>query len=224
MKCIFSLNFVFICVFRNSIAKYETHSDGQFFVLLDVKPDESMQNEGLAREFINRVQRLRKDAQLIPTDDVTVYYDVSKCSPNFQTILGEFQDLIFSAIKQPLKSFPLPIGEVEIISGSFEIKDDQFKLILTQRGSEWENKENKKAGQKQMKPNLNVVPAASHCYVHREDGKSAVIFLENPVGHSNINSFEDFTKAVRIFIISYKVVYFYTVVGISSFGCYFGTA
>ena len=32
----------------------------QVLILLDITPDESMLNEGIAREVVNRIQRLRK--------------------------------------------------------------------------------------------------------------------------------------------------------------------
>lgn len=39
---------------------YEADSDGNIIVLLDISSDQSMQDEGLAREIVNRVQKLRK--------------------------------------------------------------------------------------------------------------------------------------------------------------------
>jgi isoleucyl-tRNA synthetase len=39
---------------------YEPAVSGEFLVLLDVRPSEEMIAEGLAREFVNRVQKLRK--------------------------------------------------------------------------------------------------------------------------------------------------------------------
>ena len=36
--------------------RYEAHSESHFLILLDVTPDKTMQNEGPARELINRVQ------------------------------------------------------------------------------------------------------------------------------------------------------------------------
>ena len=36
--------------------RYEAHSECNYLILLNVTPDETMQNEGLARDLINRVQ------------------------------------------------------------------------------------------------------------------------------------------------------------------------
>uniref|UniRef100_H2Z863 Isoleucine--tRNA ligase, cytoplasmic n=1 Tax=Ciona savignyi TaxID=51511 RepID=H2Z863_CIOSA len=40
--------------------RYEAHSDNDVLILLDVTPDQSMLDEGVAREVINRIQKLRK--------------------------------------------------------------------------------------------------------------------------------------------------------------------
>ena len=45
-------------------------------VLLDAFAYPELAQEGLAREVLNRIQRLRKRAGLVPTDDVKVSYSV----------------------------------------------------------------------------------------------------------------------------------------------------
>lgn len=40
--------------------RYEPNSDGDVVVLADVSSDQTMQDEGLAREVVNRIQKLRK--------------------------------------------------------------------------------------------------------------------------------------------------------------------
>ncbi|GAB7346966.1 hypothetical protein MBLNU459_g2019t1 [Dothideomycetes sp. NU459] len=47
-------------------------------VILDSFAYPELAQEGLAREFLNRVQRLRKKAGLMPTDDVKLVYEVVK--------------------------------------------------------------------------------------------------------------------------------------------------
>ncbi len=49
----------------------------QVLVLLNVVQDQSMKDEGLAREAINLVQKLRKEAHVTPSDAVSVYFEVS---------------------------------------------------------------------------------------------------------------------------------------------------
>ncbi|KAL2619895.1 hypothetical protein R1flu_000100 [Riccia fluitans] len=51
--------------------------DGDVLVVLDLRPDDSLQEAGFAREIINRIQKLRKKSGLEPTDPVEVYYNVA---------------------------------------------------------------------------------------------------------------------------------------------------
>jgi isoleucyl-tRNA synthetase len=56
----------------------EVAVDGGAIVILDSFAYPELAQEGLAREFLNRVQRLRKKVGLVPTDDVRVTYKVTK--------------------------------------------------------------------------------------------------------------------------------------------------
>ena len=53
--------------------KNEADSMGDILVMLDTTPDKEMLEEGVAREVINRVQKLRKSAGLKVNDKVTMY-------------------------------------------------------------------------------------------------------------------------------------------------------
>ena len=39
---------------------YHAHADGELLVLVDVTPSQEMVDEGVAREVINKIQKLRK--------------------------------------------------------------------------------------------------------------------------------------------------------------------
>jgi isoleucyl-tRNA synthetase len=54
----------------------ETNTDDDVLTILDAELYADLADEGLAREIINRVQRLRKKAGLQPTDDVKMEYKV----------------------------------------------------------------------------------------------------------------------------------------------------
>jgi isoleucyl-tRNA synthetase len=54
----------------------EINTDDDVLTILDVEIYPGLAHEGIAREIINRVQRLRKKAGLQPTDDVKVEYKV----------------------------------------------------------------------------------------------------------------------------------------------------
>ncbi|KAF5300355.1 hypothetical protein FQR65_LT00975 [Abscondita terminalis] len=76
--------------------KFEVLSDNDVVVLLDVTPDDSMQEEGIAREIINRIQKLRKKAHLVPTDEITVFYEASD---ELLRIASTFKEFIETAIQ-----------------------------------------------------------------------------------------------------------------------------
>lgn len=54
----------------------ETNTDDDVLVILDAELYPELADEGLGREIINRVQRLRKKAGLQPTDDIKMEYKV----------------------------------------------------------------------------------------------------------------------------------------------------
>jgi len=54
----------------------ETNTDDDVLIILDAEMYPELAEEGLAREIINRVQRLRKKAGLVATDDVKMEYHV----------------------------------------------------------------------------------------------------------------------------------------------------
>ena len=56
----------------------ETNTDNDVLTILDVALHPELAQEGLAREIINRVQQLRKKANLKPTDDVKMEYKVQE--------------------------------------------------------------------------------------------------------------------------------------------------
>jgi isoleucyl-tRNA synthetase len=62
---------------EDETSKYlETNTDEDVLTILDAELYSDLADEGLAREIINRVQRLRKKAGLQPTDDVKMEYKV----------------------------------------------------------------------------------------------------------------------------------------------------
>lgn len=81
-------------------------------VLLNVTPDQSMMDEGTAREIINRVQKLRKKAHLVPTDSITVYYNISPAG-ELSRVAKELNDFIINSLKVQFIDGPA-IGNVII--------------------------------------------------------------------------------------------------------------
>ncbi|KAI9836672.1 MAG: hypothetical protein M1819_001308 [Sarea resinae] len=56
--------------------RWEAAFSEDVIVLLDTASHADLLNEGLAREMINRIQRMRKKAGLVPTDDIRMQYAI----------------------------------------------------------------------------------------------------------------------------------------------------
>lgn len=69
-----------------------TSSSGQITISLDTALTQDLRLEGLAREFVNRVQKLRKDFNYEVTDRIIVSY-MTAC-PRIGTALGEYRDYV----------------------------------------------------------------------------------------------------------------------------------
>ena len=57
---------------------YASTSNNRTIVVLDTELTEELILEGLAREFVRKVQSLRKDADFVITDHINVYYNGSE--------------------------------------------------------------------------------------------------------------------------------------------------
>ncbi|XJO71096.1 hypothetical protein BDV3_000669 [Batrachochytrium dendrobatidis] len=62
--------------FDNSHSGFHANFTNEVLVILDTTLDQELIQEGLARELINRIQRLRKKAGLQPVDDTLYYYEI----------------------------------------------------------------------------------------------------------------------------------------------------
>lgn len=110
--------------------QYEVNSDNDVLILLNVEADVSMQDEGTSREIINRIQKLRKTAHLVPTDQISVFYETSG---DLLRVATDYAADIETAIKTTFN----PLNQksdidhvlIETIS---DIKGQSLKLVLTQ--------------------------------------------------------------------------------------------
>ncbi|KAI8384886.1 isoleucyl-tRNA synthetase [Radiomyces spectabilis] len=97
-------------------AQYETNSDRDVLILLDTKRYADLEQEGLAREVINRVQRLRKKANLLPTDDITMYYRFTKDDNNeLENAIQSQEAVIVRVLKKTLSDVKLMPENANII-------------------------------------------------------------------------------------------------------------
>ncbi|KAJ8912420.1 hypothetical protein NQ315_006086 [Exocentrus adspersus] len=109
--------------------QYEVNSDNDVVILLDVTPDSSMKDEGMAREIINRIQKLRKKAHLVPTDEVRVFY---RCSEDLDRVARDYKEFIESTIKAPFRDVKTKTSQDHLIIEDLQtLKDAEIYIALT---------------------------------------------------------------------------------------------
>ncbi|KND92086.1 Isoleucine--tRNA ligase, cytoplasmic [Tolypocladium ophioglossoides CBS 100239] len=87
--------------------RWEPAFADEVLVLLDMAPHPELVEEGLAREMINRVQRLRKKAGLVPADDVRMQYAVVSNPDGVEvgSLVLSREDLFRAALRRQLEGF-----------------------------------------------------------------------------------------------------------------------
>ncbi|XP_005531879.1 PREDICTED: isoleucine--tRNA ligase, cytoplasmic isoform X2 [Pseudopodoces humilis] len=154
-------------------AQFEAHSDAQVLVLLDVTPDQSMVDEGVAREVINRIQKLRKKRNLVPTDEIMVYYRALPEGEYLDSVIQQHAEFIFATIKADLKPYPVPTSKEVLIQETTQLKGSELEITLV-RGGVCQS-----VGPACAYVNLKVCVNGTE-----QDG---VLLLENPKGDNTLN-------------------------------------
>ncbi|KAI9203065.1 tRNA synthetases class I-domain-containing protein [Polychytrium aggregatum] len=112
---------------------YEAEFDRENLTILDCTLDQNLIQEGLAREVINRIQRLRKKAGLQATDEITYYYELQKDPQNeLETVLSQQQPFLSKSLKQDVVPVSQkPAGAQVIIAEEQEVNNSTFVLTFT---------------------------------------------------------------------------------------------
>ncbi|KAF6763074.1 isoleucine-tRNA ligase [Ephemerocybe angulata] len=117
---------------EGSEGKYATHTDNDVVVRLEIQIHADLQNEWLAREVTNRVQKLRKKAGLQAVDEVDVFYAFTEgTGAEIVTAIQECKELVAKTIG----GLPLDVKERKaaakvLIEEEQEIADVKFLLSL----------------------------------------------------------------------------------------------
>ena len=112
--------------------QFATHTDNDVVVRLDVQVHAELMGEWLAREMINRVQKLRKKAGLQATDDVDVFY---KFEEGDGTELVAAMSEHNALIERTVRSVPADVkerkeGKKVLVEEEQEVGDVKFLLSL----------------------------------------------------------------------------------------------
>ncbi|KAA0708023.1 Isoleucine--tRNA ligase, cytoplasmic [Triplophysa tibetana] len=157
-------------------SQYEAHSDAQVLVLLDITPDQSMMDEGVAREVINRIQKLRKKGHLVPSDEITVYYSSEPAGEYLDNVIQKHTDFILATTKAPLKPYPVPKNALVIVQEKTQLKGSDLDLTIV-RGTA---------------VSRAPLTTAACAYVNlkitlKDKQQEGVVLLENPKGDNQLD-------------------------------------
>ncbi|TVU08293.1 hypothetical protein EJB05_41693 [Eragrostis curvula] len=110
--------------------------DGDVLVILDLRADQSLIEAGVAREVVNRIQKLRKTAQLEPTDPVDVYYkSLDDNKDTLQEILKSQDLYIRNSIGSSLVPKEMASPDVVVICEESHSVNDMSFVIYIARSS-----------------------------------------------------------------------------------------
>lgn len=114
---------------------FATNTDNDVVILLDIRTYPELEAEGIAREFINRVQKLRKEAGLQATDDIDAYYDFEVGTGlEILAAIAKHADIVTKTTRcAPADVRKRPEDAVVLIERRQEIGDAGFHLSLTRR-------------------------------------------------------------------------------------------
>lgn len=117
-------------VFKSNDVSNEMHveSDNDVLVILNAVPDQDMIDEGTAREVINRIQKLRKKAKVVPTDKITIYVEADG---EVLRVCQKFAEYIENNVKAPFKFIESCNNSEKLILGeSQQLKGCQLNITL----------------------------------------------------------------------------------------------
>ncbi|KAJ3498519.1 hypothetical protein NLG97_g1056 [Lecanicillium saksenae] len=111
---------------------WETNTDSDVLTLLDVHIYEGLAQEGLAREVINRVQKLRKKAGLQQTDDVKMEYRMLSDpeSIGLEDVLSSQSAAFEKVLRRPLDKHEEGVAGEVIAEEEQEIQKATWMLRL----------------------------------------------------------------------------------------------
>ncbi len=112
-------------IFSQELSGWVVESDGALTVVLDTELDVDLKREGIAREFVNRIQNLRKDAGFDVMDRISVNMN---CPAEFTDAVTKLSDYIKSETLAVELLTSFNDGEY---SGDVEIEKMKFKISLS---------------------------------------------------------------------------------------------
>jgi isoleucyl-tRNA synthetase len=109
-----------VLISSEDIPGWSVASEGNVTVALDITLTEALKKEGIARDFVNRIQNLRKDMGLEILDKIAV--EVQQSSAETDKAITEFADYIRTETQA------LTLELKQNVSNSVEVEMEDFNL------------------------------------------------------------------------------------------------
>lgn len=119
--------------------QYEAIAEQGFVVLLDCVTDASMLDEGLVHEITSRVQKVRKEAKLVPTDNITIFYAVEPKTSEIARVAEQQTDEIEALLKKKFVALSMLDKDAKqdvVIDKKFQVKDGEIQLVIVKHGAQ----------------------------------------------------------------------------------------
>ncbi|MBN8705112.1 MAG: isoleucine--tRNA ligase [Bacteroidetes bacterium] len=111
-------------VIRKDVEGWLVESEGRLTVALDTELNDELINEGLAREFVNRVQNLRKESGFEVTDRIQIFVEAT---PRLEAALKIMKDYI---MRETLAVEVLGAESQQEALKELQLNDESCKLAL----------------------------------------------------------------------------------------------
>jgi len=106
-----------------------------YVVLLDLSQDEQLRNAGLTREYINRVQKLRKNAGVKIEDQIFIFTRFNENAKGIESAVMASQGQVQSSVKKPMFGMSEMQSHLKVItSSSFSYEGQDFEITFTKAG------------------------------------------------------------------------------------------
>ncbi|RHW69477.1 isoleucyl-tRNA synthetase [Trypanosoma brucei equiperdum] len=116
---------------KDGITDFESNTDNDVVVLLDKRDDQTLVDSWRAREFVNRVQQLRKKAKLIVKDIIEVYFETE--DPELTTSILNCSEQVNKTIRGKWETMDkLPKGAKLIAEEDNSISGVGIRIVFTQ--------------------------------------------------------------------------------------------
>ncbi|KAI0880616.1 isoleucyl-tRNA synthetase [Annulohypoxylon maeteangense] len=119
-------------IVKDEGVQYEPAFSDDMIVLLDTASHPELIDDGIARDVMTRVQKMRKTAGLVPTDDVRMQYSVVSNPDDiqFSTLVSSRKTQFENTVRGPLEPFSLTEGATEAVILQEEHAISNLTLLL----------------------------------------------------------------------------------------------